>query len=85
MTNAAFTAHIRRRIQQAGIKARCRYLISNGDVVVQVNVPSYEAEFSEEEQKTIRRIALVNHMTWVRGEPIDEDRMTNPKEFNFYR
>lgn len=84
MTNKEMTAHIRRRIKQARIKVRCKGYMSCGNFVIRIDVPAYELEFSEEEQKKIRTIAQVNHLTWVQGMEIDVMRMTNPKEFVFY-
>jgi len=79
-----FTAHIRNRICISGIKARVRMLDVCGSKVIQVNVPSYEIEFTLEEQKRINEIAVNNDLTLVRGLPIVIDQGTNPKAFNFY-
>ena len=77
------TAHIRNRIRVAGISARCRGFVSCGRSYIQVNVPSYDVEFTEQEQCIIRSIAQVNHLTGSHGLPIDVARMTNPKSFDF--
>jgi hypothetical protein len=76
-------AHIRSRIKHAGIKARVR--VAPGGGSIQVNAPSYEAVFSDEEQRKIRLIAKVNGFTWVRGMEIVLEQMTNPSNFNFYK
>jgi hypothetical protein len=76
-------AHIRSRIKHAGIKARVR--VAPGGGSIQVNAPSYEAVFSDEEQREIRLIAKVNGFTWVRGMEIVLEQMTNPSNFNFYK
>jgi hypothetical protein len=80
--NATIAAHIRGRIKAAGIKARVR--IAPGGGSLQVFVPTFGATFTEEEQRTIRLIAKINRLTWVRGLEIDIEQMTNPQNFNFY-
>lgn len=76
--------HIRRRIQVAGIPARVRGQVSCGDEVVQVNTPDPDQRFTDDQQRTIRSIAVANRLTWVRGLPIDVEQMTNPYDFNLY-
>lgn len=84
MTNlAAKTKHIRGRLKAAGIKAKCRCYLSCGSQWITINVPTYEAEFSDQEQRSIRTIAQVNGLTFARNEAIEVERMTNPKEFHF--
>ena len=80
------TAHIRDRIKAAGIKAKVRKLDETPTMggVIQINVPTYEAEFSEHEQRSIRGLAATNGLTMVRGQPIDVERMTDPKTMSFY-
>lgn len=58
--------------------------VSCGDLVVAVDVPKYEVDFTDSEQRQIRLIAKVNKLTWVRGMEIDIDQMTEPKSFKFY-
>lgn len=84
MNHKELTAHIRQRIAHAGIKARCKMQDSCGQKVISVDVPSFDAVFSESEQRTIRVIAIANRLTFAQGMAIDEFRMTNPKEFKFY-
>ena len=80
------TAHIRDRIKAVGIKAKVRKWDETPTMggFIQINVPAYEAEFSEHEQRAIRNIAAVNGLTLVRGQPIDVERMTDPKTMSFY-
>lgn len=84
LNHKEMTAHLRKRIAVAGIQARVRMQESCGCLVIQVFVPAYEINFTEDEQRTIRQIAVVNGLTWVQGVPIDVERMTDPKQFDFY-
>lgn len=84
MNHKELTAHIRNRIKAAGIKAKCKMQEYNGCQVISIDVPEYNAEFSEEEQRQIRLIAKCNKLTFARGMEIDMERMTNPKEFKFF-
>lgn len=84
LTHKEMTAHIRKRIKVAGIKANVRMQNSCGSKIIQVNTIEYGVEFSDEDQRTIRQIAKTNRLTWVRGLDIDVNQMTNPYEFNFY-
>ena len=84
MNHKELTAHIRKRIKIAGIKARVAMQESCGDLVISVDVPKHDAEFSEEEQRAIRLIAKCNHLTRVRGMEIVVEQMTDPKGFKFY-
>lgn len=77
------TKHIRTVLSVEGITARVR-LIPGGKKGMQVFPTSYEAKFSEEEQKKIRTIAKANHLTLVRGIEIVIDRMTDPNGMEFY-
>lgn len=83
LTHKEMTAHIRKRIKVAGIKARVRLYEACGARWIQVNVPEYDVDFTEEEQRTIRQIAVTNRLTWARGMEIDVEQMTNPKTFDF--
>lgn len=76
------TAHIRRRIKAAGIKARVRKF--DDSRTIQVNAPAFGVEFTEDEQREIRHIAVCNRLTWVRGLPIIVEQMTNPSAFDFH-
>lgn len=85
LSHKEMTAHIRRRIKAYGIKANVRMQdCCGGAKVIQVNTPEYGLEFTEEQQRSIRHIASVNRLTWVKGLPIDVEQMTNPFDFNFY-
>ena len=83
MNLAKEAAHIRSRIKHAGIKARVR--VAPGGGSIQVNAPTHETVFSNEDQREIRLIAKVNGFTWVRGMEIVLEQMTNPSTFNFYK
>lgn len=83
-THKELTAHLRDRIKKAGIKACCSLQTYCGEQVIRVSVPKYDAQFTEDEQRTIRTIAQVNGLTFARGSAIDLDRMTNSQEFVFY-
>jgi len=83
MTQKEMAAHIRGRIKAAGINARVRMIESCGSKYIQVNAPTFDARFTDEQQRTIRTIAKVNHLTMVRGGEIDIERMTNPASFDF--
>lgn len=85
VTHKEMTKNIRNRIKQAGIKANVRMQDGcEGSKKIQVNVIEYGMEFSEEEQRKIRHIAVCNRLTWVKMMPIDIEQMTNPFDFNFY-
>ena len=83
MNATQMAAHIRNRIKAAGIKANVRVAPGRG-AVVQVNAPAYGVDFTEDQQREIRHIAVCNRLTWACGQPIDVDQMTNPHSFNFY-
>jgi hypothetical protein len=84
LNHKEMTKHIRTRIKVSGIKALVRMINSCGDSVIQVNTTEYGVEFTNEEQREIRKIAECNNLTWVRNAPIDIEQMTNPFDFNFY-
>ena len=75
MTTKEMTAHLRGRIKAAGIKARVHF----GSVGIYVEVSRYELDFTDDEQRTIRRIAKCSGLTHVRGLEIDVEQMTDPK------
>lgn len=74
---------IRSELKTAGIKARCRVTPGATDSI-QVFVPTFDARFTDDEQRTIRTMGVDHGLTWVRGLPIDVDRMTDPIEMSFY-
>ena len=84
MNHKEITAHIRKRIVAAGIKAKCKMQNYCGYMVVAVDVPSYDVDFTVEQQHVIKLAAKVNKLTSAQGMAIDLDRATNPKEFKFY-
>lgn len=75
-------AVMRDRVKQAGIKARVRVAPGGGEV--QVFPPKYGIEFTDQEQETIATIAVELGYTFVRKQPIDPKRYTNPHGFNLY-
>lgn len=76
MSNATATAaQIRAALKAAGIKAKCRVTPGASDSV-QVNVPTFEARFTDAEQGVIRRIAVDLGLTFVRSLPIPVDQPT---------
>tara|TARA_R100000008_G_C3563737_1_gene157823 strand:+ start:72 stop:392 length:321 start_codon:yes stop_codon:yes gene_type:complete len=85
LNHKEMTSHIRKRIKIAGVKANVRMQKGLGnDKIIQVNTIEYGVEFTKEEQRAIRHIAVCNNLTWVRNMPIDVEQMTNPYDFNFY-
>lgn len=83
--NAKETAQtIREQLKAADVKARCRVAPGERKDCVQVISPAYNAPFSDDDQRTIRTIAVGLGLTWVRGLPINVDRMTDPDQMNFY-
>jgi len=83
MTATEVAKDIRTELKAAGIKASCRVQPGTRNVV-QISVPKYGLRFTDDEQRTIRTMAVERGLTWVRGLPIDVDRMTDPHEMNFY-
>ena len=81
LTHKEMTAHIRKRIKIAGIVCKTK-MAAGGNIIV--SVPEYGVEFSEEQQRAIRHIAICNKLTWVRAMPINVDQMTNPYDFSFF-
>lgn len=86
MTGKEAAASFRRQLKEAGIKTHCRTFPADtlGPASVRISVPAFEIQFSEEEQRTIRQIALNMGLTLVRGLPIDVGRMTDPREMLFF-
>ena len=64
---AAKTKHIRGRLKAAGVKAKCRCFVACQTQCIVINPPTYEAEFSHEEQRAILQIADCNGLTLARG------------------
>jgi hypothetical protein len=83
MSHRDLTAQVRSEIKNAGIKAGVRLYKSCGSNWVQVNVPAYEIDFTEDEQRMIRTIAKSLGLTLARGMEIDPEQMTGPKSLNF--
>jgi hypothetical protein len=83
LTHKEITAHLRKRIAVAGIKARVRLYEACGDRYIQVSGATFEAEFSEEEQRTIRQIAKTNGLTFAQGMEIDRRADDELQEFRF--
>ncbi len=83
MTLQETAKHFRNRLRHEGINAKCKCYTSCGVQWIQVNVPSFDAEFSEEQQRTIRLIAKVNKLTRARGMEIDLEQMTDSKVATF--
>jgi len=84
LTHKEMTANIRKLIKASHIKALVRKQECCGSKVIQVNCPAFGIDFTSEEQNSIRKIAVSNGLTWVRGMPIDVDQNTSPSVFNFY-
>ena len=84
MNHKEMTKHIRTCIKRHNINARVRMFNACGDKIIQVNAVKYGLEFTEQEQRNIRHIAINNNLTLVRGSPINAEQMTNPFDFNFY-
>lgn len=80
---ASKTKHIRGRLKAAGIKAKCRCFVACQVQYITVNPPTFEAEFSTEEQKLILNIADCNGLTLARGAAINREQMTYAKSATF--
>lgn len=79
-THKAMTAHVRDRLRHGGIAASVRMVSIQGETVIQVNTPSYDARFTPEQSATIALIADVNGLRGVRGDKIAPVGQT----FNLY-
>lgn len=76
-THARLTKHFRNRLKAAGIKARCKGYVSCGTKFIQIDVPTFEARFTEDEQRVILTIAKVNGLKLsCMFMDIDENQMT---------
>jgi hypothetical protein len=84
MTNSkAVAATIRHQLKALGIVAKVRMTPGSTDSV-QVNAPTFDTRFTEDEQRAIRTTGRDLGLTWVRGLPIDVERMTDPHGCTFY-
>jgi hypothetical protein len=83
LTHKEMAAHIRKRIKVAGIKARVQMREACGDQYIQVFGVTFDAEFTDQEQREIRQIAKTNGLTLAQGMEIDVEQMTNSKTFEF--
>jgi len=85
MTNehTAKAKHFRKRLSAYGISARCRAFTSCGVKYVQINVPAYETEFTDQEQGQILIIAKTIGLTLSRGMEINLDQRTYSKCADF--
>lgn len=71
LNHKEMTAHIRKRVKAAGIKARVRKYDSCGSKWIHVFPVRYDLEFTEDEAREIRLIAHANKLTFARGMEID--------------
>lgn len=81
------TAHIRKRLKAAGIKAKCKMQSYCGNATIMVAVPAYDARFTSEQIREFVTAAKVNGMTGCRGIELDiehEASMTEKMQWNFY-
>jgi ATP-dependent Zn protease len=81
------TAHIRKRLKAAGIKAKCKMVSYCGRDTVQVAVPTFESRFTSEQIREFVTAAKVNGMTGCRGMELDiehEAGLTGKIQWNFY-
>jgi hypothetical protein len=85
LTHKEATAHVRGRLKAAGIKARCKLVVSCGSESISVSPIGPDDRFSTEEQETICRIGIASHLTFVRGLPIDPTQGTYGHGMEFYR
>lgn len=81
------TAHIRKRLKAAGIKAKCKMVSFCGCDTVQVAVPSFESRFTSNQIREFVTAAKVNGLTGSRGMELDvehESSLTGKIQWNFY-
>lgn len=87
MNHKEITAHIRKRLKHAAVPCRVMMEESCGYKYVKVVVPTYDAEWTPEQLRTIGLIATVNKLTFVRGMPIHGEatimQLTGAKQFDF--
>ncbi len=84
MNHKDMTSVIRSEIKASGVKARCRMLNVCGGKAIQVYTIKHGIEFTDDEQQKIKSIAIDRGLTCVRRIPIDFDRNTDPRLFEFY-
>lgn len=75
MTAKQVAASLRATLKTAGVRARVRMTPGTSDSV-QVNVPTFDARFTDEEQRAIRQAAVELGLTHVRGLSIRVDQAT---------
>lgn len=71
MTLTEMTAHIRKRLKAAGVKARCSKHVICGTQYIHVSVPSVDVVWNADETAAIRHIADCNKLTGARKSPIN--------------
>ena len=85
---AAAAKHIRNRIKVAGIKARVLWSErQNGQWVVTVVSPAFNAYFTTSEIETFCSIADANGFAFIRGVkivPAQEKLLTGKQQWDFY-
>lgn len=80
------TAHIRKLIKAAGIKARVRKYVACGTKYIQVFTPAHNSLFTADEIKAFTHIADCNKLTGARCSKIDpkhEMLLTGKQTWNF--
>lgn len=65
------TAHLRDRLSNEGIKARCRCM-PGSSTGIQIFPIAARLEFDESTRAFVRRIAIAHDLTAVRGLPVSE-------------
>jgi len=73
---------LREKLKESGIKAKLKVFPGNMEIIV--STPTYEAEFTPEQQKAIQSMAIAHGLTYAMGTQIDPNRTTNPKSYNLY-
>ena len=78
LNHAEMTAHIRKRLRAAGIKAHVRKQSDGGGPLIRIEVADRDPDvrFTDEEQREILIIVSANGLTGARGSAIDINRMT---------
>lgn len=86
LTHKEMTAHIRKRLKVAGVKARVRMQDFNGHRMIQVSTPAYDKRFSSAQLDQLATIVMANGLTLIRGAKIDPEvlvQLTGSTDFNF--
>lgn len=81
------TAHIRKRLKAAEIKAKCQMSSYCGYDTVMVAVPTFESRFTSDQIREFVTAAKVNGLTGCRGTELDvehEASLTGKIQWNFY-